>query len=312
MSINPLGSFSEFGLGNLLGSKPPFLEILAQPNQILSPNGLLQRVIGRALRTQNAAQINDFLEQSGLSLSALPQPLQGRNGESVYQLPTSERFWKSIGTFQQTGNALSLARLLTGNAPGQTPSFVQTNPRNAIASKQGVTTQLERIRLTPQTQTRQKEPELYFDKLMDGKGVTYSGKPDDLKGDEVFGVKVKVKPDDTRESLLREGNRAAVRAAGYNEPEATRIADARTAQLGEQGVTGISDVSTKTAQRTSETDDKELQRLRGKGEMSYYVTGAEIKGYDRLNYQGKLQDAITQGKPLTQEMIERSGLTEKS
>lgn len=73
-------------------------------------------------------------------------------------------------------------------------------------------------------------------------------------------------------------------------------------------MTGISDVSTKTAQKTGETDDKELQKLRNKGEMSYYVTGAEVKEFDRLNYQQQLQDAIASGKPLNQEMIERSGV----
>lgn len=220
MSVNPLGSFANFNLGKLLGNKPPFLDIITKANEILSPTGLLQRFVGKALGTGNAARITDFLTQSGLSLSALPQPsLTGKNGERVYRFPTSEKFWNSIGTFQQTGNALPLARSLSNFAPAQTPSFAATNPQSAIAGKQGVTTQLERTRLTPQTQTKQTEPPLSFDKLTDGKGVIYSGKPGDLQGNEVFGVKVRVKPDDTRESLLREGNRAVVRAAGYQEPE---------------------------------------------------------------------------------------------
>lgn len=136
MSVNPLGSFANFNLGKLLGNKPPFLDIITKANEILSPTGLLQRFVGKALGTGNAARITDFLTQSGLSLSALPQPsLTGKNGERVYRFPTSEKFWNSIGTFQQTGNALPLARSLSNFAPAQTPSFAATNPQSAIAGK---------------------------------------------------------------------------------------------------------------------------------------------------------------------------------
>lgn len=307
MSINALGSFAELGLGKLLGNKPPFLEILAQPNEVLSPNGLLQRAVGKALGTENAARINDFLGQSGLSLHTLPQPFKGASGANIYRVPTGERFWQSIGTFQQTGNALPLARSLTNVALAQTPNFTATNPTQAFASKQGVTSNIERARLAPQPSlTKRTDRELYTDKLTDAKGIAYSGRPDDLRGDEVFGVKVTVTATDTKESLLKEGYRTAANAAGYKEPEATQIATAYTAYLKDaKNITGIVDVDTQTASRTGAAN---LENLRAAKSMDFYVTGAEIKEFDRLSYQGKLADAIAEGKPLTQEMLERSGV----